>query len=147
MGALLKTVSTADTEAGNKGNELMALLKKYKFEESMMIALPAALAKAPDARGQFDMMAITQLEGDIGKMIAEQDALISAAKPAQEKCEAALSTAQEQLSKARAEQRAAARSFDVAKQEYEKATAAAADAQKVVSDLTKSLDRLNKAVY
>jgi hypothetical protein len=144
---LLKTVSTADAEAGDKGNELMALLKKYKFEESMMIALPAALAKAPEARGQFDMMAISQLEGDIGKMIAEQDAFISEAKPSQEKCEVAVNTAQEQLAKARAEQRAAARSFDIASNDLQMSTAAVAEAQKSVSDLTKMLDRLKKAVY
>merc|ERR1712224_585196 len=53
----------------------------------------------------------------------------------------------EQLAKARAEQRAAARSFDIASNDVQKATAAVADAQKSVSDLTKMLDRLKKAVY
>lgn len=97
-----------------------------------MIALPAALAKSPDARGQFDLMAINQLEGEIEKLVAEQDAILAAAAPVQAKCEAAIKAAQEQLARAKGEQRAAAQAFDVASKEQAECEATSAAMQKAV---------------
>ena len=144
----LKTTAPEDADA-KKNHDLMALLKKYKFEESMLIALPAALAKALDARGQFDNMAIHQLETEIDKMIAEQDVTLEAAVPGQQKCEAAIKAAQDSLAAARGAQRAAAKAYDNgSKQQAEltEASAAATKAVKDVNNLSKKAEKnLNNA--
>jgi len=131
----LKTTAPEEADAKKKNHDLMALLKKYKFEESMLIALPAALAKAPDARGQFDMMAIHQLETEIDKMIAEQDVTLVAAVPGQQKCEAAIKAAQDSLTAARGEQRAAAKAYDSGSKQQAELTEASAAATKAVKDI------------
>jgi len=131
----LKTTAPEEADAKKKNHDLMALLKKYKFEESMLIALPAALAKAPDARGQFDMMAIHQLETEIDKMVAEQDVTLVAAVPGQQKCEAAIKAAQDSLTAARGEQRAAAKAYDSGSKQQAELTEASAAATKAVKDI------------
>jgi len=127
----------------------MASLKKYKYCESMMIALPAALGKAPDARGQFDLMAINQLEGEIQKGISGQEAILAAAAPGQAKCDAAIKAAQDRLAAARGEQRLAAKAFDTASKEQSECETTSTAAQKAVREnaqLSKRLDRaLNNA--
>merc|ERR1719287_330990 len=84
---ILKAMPAEEPAAQEKQNHLVSLLKKHKFEESMLIALPAALGKAAEARGAFDIMAIDQLESEICKMISEQEAVLAAAQPDKEKCE------------------------------------------------------------
>jgi hypothetical protein len=144
---VLKSISPEEPEAGTKQDELVACLKKYKFEESILIALPAALAKAPDARGQFDLMAISQLEGEISKRIAEQESIVLAAKPGQDACEATVLQAQEHLNGARAEQRAAAKSFDSASKEEAACEEASIAALKVVREMASSSKRFEKVVF
>lgn len=142
----LKTVAPDDGEAPGRQTGLVSMLKKYKFEESMLIALPAALAKAPDSRGQFDLMAIGQLEGEISKKISEQEAILAAAKPDQDKCEAAVQKAQDVLKNARAHQREAAKKYDTASKQQAAREEASAAAQKAVKDLTKLSDKLKRSV-
>lgn len=143
---VLNTIAPEEAEAREKENHVLAMLKKYKFEESMMIALPAALAKAPDARGQFDLMAIRQLEGEIGKMIVEQESILIAAKPGQDKCELALTQAQQHLDKLRLEQRVAAKNFDTASQHETTCEETSAEAHEVVQNFTKSMKHHKEAV-
>jgi hypothetical protein len=147
MELLTALKTTAPEECKKSNSELMSLLKKYKFEESMMIALPAALGKAPDARGQFDLMAINQLEGEINKLIAEQDAILAAAAPGQAACEAAIKQANDKLVAARGKQREAAKAFDTASKEQTACETAAAAAQKAVKDRTNLSKKLEKAVH
>jgi len=61
------TVPEADV-AGTV-NRLKTVLKKFAVVESLMTALPNALAKQPSARGAFDVMVVTQLNEEIGKLI------------------------------------------------------------------------------
>lgn len=143
---VLNTISPEEAEARRKEADVLAMLTKYKFEESMMIALPAALAKAPDARGQFDLMAIRQLEGEIGRMIVEQESILFAAKPGQEKCELALKQAQEHLDKLRLEQRLAAQDFDTASQHESTCEESSTEAHKVVQNFTQSMKHHKEAV-
>lgn len=143
----LKASAPDDAAIKKKASELMSLLKKYKFEESMMIALPAALAKAPDARGQFDLMAINQLEGEIDKLILEMDGILAAAVPGQAKCDAAIKKAQDHLADMRGKQRAAAKAFDVASKEQSECEATSAAAQKAVRDTAKASQKLEKALH
>jgi len=142
----LKTAQPDDAGARKTEKELMTLLKKHKFEESMLIALPAALTKAPEARGMFDNMAITQLEGEIDKLIAEQDAILAAAAPGQAKCTAAITQAEQALASARGAQRTAAKAFDVASKQEAECEAAAKDAQKAVQENGKLSKKLDKAL-
>jgi hypothetical protein len=142
----LQTAAPEDAEASGRQSGLVSMLKKYKFEESMLIALPAALAKAPDSRGQFDQMAIAQLEGEISKKISEQEAILAAAKPDQEKCEAAVRKAEDVLKSARANQREAAKKYDVASKNQATCEEASLAANKAVKDLTKVCDKLKRGV-
>jgi len=143
----LKTAPPGDAEGRKKSNELMAQLKKHKFEESMMIALPAALAKAPEARGQFDAMVIGQLETEMAKNISEQSKILADAIPGQERCAAAIKAAQATLDTARGEQRVAAQFFDNLSKEQDSCTEASAAAQKAVRDIVASLKKLDKALH
>jgi len=142
----LKMAALDDAEAPGRQSGLVSMLKKYKFEESMLIALPAALAKAPESRGQFDLMAIAQLEGEISKKIEEQEAILAAAKPEQDKCDAVVQRAQDVLKKARADQREAAKKFDTASANQAAREEASTAAQKAVKDLTKLSDKLKRSV-
>merc|ERR1712139_190217 len=88
-------------------------------------------------------MAMTQLEGELCKSIADHAAIIAAAVPSQERCEASVRDAQEKLITARAEQRSAARAFDIASEEQVALEANSATAQKglrEVSQLSKKLE-------
>lgn len=143
----LKTATPEqDSDTRKQSNDLMTLLKKYKFEESMMIAIPSALAKAPDARGAFDLMAIDQLATEIQKFIAEQDAILTAAAPGKAKCEAAVKEAQDALAASRGEQRLAAKAYDAASGEMADCTTNLSAAQKAVKENTTLLKRLERIV-
>merc|ERR1712039_625830 len=124
----------------------MATLKKYGFDESMLIALPAALGKAPDARGRFDLIAITQLEAKISAMIDEQDAILAAAAPGQAKCDAAIEEANGHWIAAKDEQMKAAKAYEVAFNERTSCEVASKAAEKAVRDSTSLLTRIDKAV-
>merc|ERR1719253_2089607 len=92
-------------------DRVLALLKKHKFEESLLIALPAALAKPADARGHFDLLAVTQIEAEVNKVIEEQTRLIAAVEPESKQCDQAVETAKNNLEEAKTAQIAAAKGF------------------------------------
>merc|ERR1712050_582431 len=125
---------------------LIEMLNKYKFDESMLIALPSALGKAPDARGRFDLIAISQLESKIDEMVAEQAAILAAAAPGQAKCDAAIKQATDCFTAARSGQMEAAKVFDVASKELAACEAIHKSAQRAVRDHAQSLGRLEKAL-
>merc|ERR1712066_792543 len=116
------------------------------FDESMLIALPAALAKAPDARGRFDLIAITQLETKISAMIDEQDAILAAVAPGQAKCDAAIEEANRHWVAAKDEQMRTAKAYESASNERTSCEVASKAAEKAVRDNTALLTRLDKAV-
>lgn len=144
---LLGTTLPDDVDAQKLRDDLFSFLHKQKFEESILIALPVALNKTPESRGQFDLIAITQLENDIGFRMAEQEAIVAAAKPGQEKCEAAVQDALQRLNAARVEQRAAAKNFDAASQQQSVCEEVYMKAQTALRELAESSKRLEKAVY
>lgn len=55
---------------------LIELLGRYKLDQSMLTALPTVLSKAPDARGAFDTMVITQLDAELDQNIANLQGVI-----------------------------------------------------------------------
>merc|ERR1719343_1120638 len=111
-----------------------------------MIAVPAALAKSSDARGEFDHMAVEQLDVEIGKMIDDQEAILSAAKPGEEQCEAAVKQAHDVLSKAKDEQKVAAKNYIESSQHQTASEDALSAAKKAVTELTKAITQLKKGV-
>merc|ERR1712217_428541 len=92
---VLKAALPETAEVQKRLCNLIEMLNKYKFDESMLIALPSALGKAPDARGRFDLIAMSQLESKMDEVIAAQTAILAAAAPGQAKCEAAIEEATE----------------------------------------------------
>lgn len=142
----MKACLPGDVEAGQKGTELMSLLKKFKFEESLMTALPAALEKAPDARGQFDLMTMNELDNELTKLVAGQKEVLAAAAPSQEKCEALVREQHDRLAAVRAEQRLAARDFDVASEELASCETVAVEVQKALRDLSQLSKRLGTSL-
>lgn len=143
---ILKSALPQEGETKQKSSDLLALLSLYKFEESMMIALPAAFAKVPEERGQFDLMAMKELEGEFVKLISQQSEIIAAAVPSQEQCSAAVNEAQDTLATARAEQRTAAKSFDAASEEQATFEMVATEAQKALRELTQRTKKLQQQV-
>merc|ERR1712232_75805 len=96
--------------------------------------------------GQFDLMAITQLDTEINKLVAEQDAILAAAAPGQAKCEAAIKAAEEHLAAAKGEQWVAAKAFDTANKEQAECEAANKAAEKAVKDNTRLSNKLEKSL-
>jgi len=143
---ILKSAVPEEGETKQKASDLLALLSLYKFEESMMIALPAAFAKVPEERGQFDLMAMKELEGEFAKLISQQSDIIAAAVPSQEQCSAAVNTAQDSLTTVRAEQRTAAKSFDAASEEQATFEMVATEAQKALRELSQRTKKLQQQV-
>jgi len=143
---VLKTASPEDDVSRAKLGKLVKLLKEYKFDESMMIAVPAALAKAPDARGEFDHMAVEQLDVEIGKMIDNQEAILSAARPGEEQHEAVCKEAHHELSKAKDDQKVAAGNYITTNKRKAARAEALSAAKSAVQELSRSVGQLKKAI-
>lgn len=65
----LKSGSDDATSVKTNISALIELLGLYKFDQSMLTALPTVLSKAPDARGAFDAMVVGQLDAELEKHI------------------------------------------------------------------------------
>lgn len=104
------------------------LLSRYQLDRSMLTALPTVLSKAPDARGTFDAMVVSQLDAELDKhtarlqdvikngevdkakraeAVAAAQAAQSAASDAHAAAQAALCAVQAELAKREAALRAA----------------------------------------
>jgi len=134
-------------ESSGKGASLLSMMRKWNFEESLQIVLPSVFAKAPDARGQFDGIALDGLAKGIRKRIAEQDEKINAAVPMQEKHEAAIAATQEALKSTTASQILAAKSYEEAasglrycEEQCVSAQKAAKEGKRKISQLTSNLN-------
>jgi len=74
---LLSQGGTAE-EVGSFVDELT----KFGFDESMLIALPGALSKAPEGRTPFDTLVLNQVEEEVAKHLAAFEKTIKDAEPA-----------------------------------------------------------------
>jgi len=74
---LLSQGGTAE-EVGSFVDEL----QKFGFDESMLIALPGALSKAPEGRTPFDTLVLNQVEEEVAKHLAAFEKTIKDAEPA-----------------------------------------------------------------
>jgi chromosome segregation ATPase len=142
----LTEASPEEPDAQAKNAALLALVKKHAFEDSMLIALPSALRKPKETRGQFDKLTIDGLHLELTKRIAEQDSIIMTHAPTDAKHIASVETAQGALNEAITKLRASAKTFQAAHDELMAATTAEHDAKKAVRDLANTSKRLNKAL-
>jgi hypothetical protein len=141
----LKNAAPEDPEAQKKNASLLASIKKHAFEDSMLIALPEALRKPSDARGQFDKLTIDGLQTELNKRTAQQDAIISAFAPTEQKLTSAIEQAHVVLDASSATLRKSASTFQKASDEQATCTADAAAAIKAQKDFGTSQRRLNRA--
>jgi hypothetical protein len=142
----LRTAVPDEPDTAARGTSLMTMMKKLNFEESLQIALPAVFAKKPDARGQFDVIALDGLAKALRNRITEQDEILTAAEPQQKKHEAAIAAAQETLKSAIASQLSAAKTYEgvdaalrACEEEATSALKAARDEKKNAGALSKNL--------
>jgi len=63
-------------------DQLMLALTPVALEESMTMALPSVLAKAPTSRAAFDSMVLSSVEGELQRRVEAAEARIAAAQPA-----------------------------------------------------------------
>jgi hypothetical protein len=140
----LKNAAPEDAESQKKNTSLLTLVKKHAFEDSMLIALPAALRKASDARGQFDKLTIDGLQTELNKRIAEQDANITAFAPTEQRLASAIEQARGVLDASSAKLRKSASAFQTASDEKDALTSAAAVAVKAQKDLVAAQRKLAK---
>merc|ERR1719343_704729 len=96
-------------------SRLKTTLNKFVLVESLMTALPNALSKQPSARGAFDVMVVSQLNEEMGKLIASLDTTISQGESVNQERSAALSVAEAALEESKRGQLVAAQAFRDAK--------------------------------
>jgi hypothetical protein len=142
----LQTVAPQDADSSEKAMDLIEMLKTYKFDDSMLIAAPAALRKDPNARGQFDLFAISLLETQLGKLAAEQDETLTASAPVQARLEAAIKQAQAHLAVTKSEQQLAAKSFDAAFRQQATCEAADKAAKMALCSIALMIKDIDKAL-
>merc|ERR1712039_1141030 len=99
-----------------------------------------------DARGRFDLIAITQLETKIAEMIDEQDAILATAAPGQAKCDAAIEEAKKHWVAAKDGQMTLAKAYESASKDQTDSEIASKAAEKAVRDNTLLLKRIEQAV-
>lgn len=79
---------------------MIKLGKEFKFDASLLTSLPSALSKAPDARGTFDAMVITQAEEDLQKQISDLSDTLALGEPKKAEREAKVQAAAAMLAAA-----------------------------------------------
>merc|ERR1712194_322421 len=92
----------------------MGVLKQLSCDDSLVQALSSTCAKTPGDRGAFDTMVLNQLETALKQKLEELTKLVEAESPGAEERAAAVSTADKQLTDAKAEQVTATEEHGVA---------------------------------
>lgn len=142
----LKAGSDDATSVKIEISALIELLGRFKLDPSMLTALPTVLSKAPDARGAFDAMVVSQLDAELEKHIARLQGVIQDGEADRAKRAEAVSAAhaaQTAASEARAVAEAALYAMQA---EFAKREAALRTAQAALKDLGPELLRQAAAV-
>lgn len=143
----LKGGLALETEKEQKAAEkkhlsgISSLLKLLKADTSLMSALESALTKKPEERGQFDSMAIDQLEKLITEKIDEQQTFINNAESIKAEKAAAVTAAEETLANSEKAKTQGEEDLDAAKKAQKEAGAALKDAEKAVGHAEKAVDK------
>jgi len=112
------TAGSLDEEKTKEGcSEVLKIGKEYKFDDSLLASLTSAIQKAPDARGSFDTLCLTQVQDVFQKAIAELAATLAAGEPAKAERASAVTAAEEALAGAETQETASKEALDAAKKE------------------------------
>ncbi|CAK0827584.1 unnamed protein product [Prorocentrum cordatum] len=122
-------------EVAGTVSRLKAALKKFVLVESLMTALPNALSKPPSTRGAFDVMVVSQLNEEMGKLISSLDATISQGDSTNKERSAALAVAEAALDESKRGQLAAAQAFRDARDALDKARGELKEAERRLKEL------------
>lgn len=119
---------------------LAGMLKTLKADTSLMSALESALRKSPDKRGQFDSMAIEQLESILTSKVDECETIINNAESLKAEKAAAVTGAETALSDCEAAKSQGEADLDAAKKAEKEASTGLKDAKKAVVSQEKAVE-------
>lgn len=106
------TVPADDVE--NRCKSLLTSLKVLEFDAAMLMVLGSALAKVPSARGDFDILAIDQLDKYMAKHIDPINATLQAGEAGREQRANGVKLAQDALDQSLQAQKLRADAFEAA---------------------------------
>lgn len=125
---------------------LMSVLRKFQLDESMMTALPTALAKEPSMRGSFDTTLVTQLDEAVSDRLAALSAQIAEADAIKAKHSSELKSGEAAFDSARMKQHSGAEAFNKARAEQKEAEDALAHAKEALANLDPEEEGLQVAL-
>jgi DNA repair exonuclease SbcCD ATPase subunit len=118
---------------------ISGMLKTLKADSSLMSALESALTKKPDKRGQFDAMAIEQLQSILETKVKECGDIIDNADSLKAEKTGAVTDAETTLSNCEAAKTQGEADLDAAKKAEKEASASLKDAKKAVVSQEKAV--------
>merc|ERR1719291_30502 len=113
----MKAGSLDDEKTKEGCAEVLKIGKEYNFDDSLLTSLPSAIQKAPDARGGFDTLCLTQVQELLQKAISDLAATLAAGEPAKAERAGAVTAAEEALAAAETQETASKAALDEAKKE------------------------------
>jgi hypothetical protein len=144
----LKNGTTSETEVEKQCHQLLAVLKQFgEIDDAMMMVLGSSLAKAPAVRGNFDVMAIEQLDKCMAKRIEPLDEVLRAGENGKQERANAVKTAQAGLEDALQAQKQQAEIFEAAWNAKKEDETALQKAKEAVKDLAAQTKRCDKTLY
>jgi hypothetical protein len=156
VGAKLETLEKAVTEsikplveAGSESaplKPLMKLLAEHNFNESMLTALPGALANTPDQRGPFDALVIQELNEEVAKRLDSMKATIASGEKAKADRAAAVSQAAAAVKAAKGKLISDAKAFEAAKAEETSVDEALQAINEAITEAKNKMKNENKAL-
>jgi len=141
----LKLGEVPQDEVDKSCKSLLSSLKILEFDEAMLMVLGSALAKAPEARGDFDHLAVEQLDKYMAKHITPLTETLQAGEAGREQRSNGVKLAQEALNQSLQAQKLRADAFESAwkaKKDDEVALDAARRGLKDLAAQTKQCDKL-----
>lgn len=144
LAALLEDFNNPSAEEG-QAESLLDRLKGLGIDESMMMALPAVLAKEASARGAFDTMVLTSVREELGTRIKATDEAIQNAEPTRAANAEALRKAQAAFEKEKEQQMGGADAYWKVNGEEEQLDDQLQAIRKASSERSKALRTHNSA--
>jgi len=143
MKPLAEGLVTGD-DMRRKAESLRSSIGKLGLDESMLTALPEAIAKEPSARGAFDKSVVSGLQEELEKHIAKKAEEIAAAEPGKVTCAEGLKAAEAAFESAKEKQHVSAAAYNDARNAQKESEAALKVAQQVLADLEPEVKKLKK---
>jgi len=138
-------VPEADVEKSCK--TLLTSLKVLEFDEAMLMVLGSALAKVPGNRGDFDLMAIDQLDKYMAKHISPIEATLQAGEEGRAQRAQGVKLAEDALEQSVQAQKLRADDFESAWKAKKDDEVALETAKRGLKDLATQTKSCEKALY